>query len=147
MWNETVPSAVDAVPSMKPCGHDPGCCGELSGQPYTVHLMCTKPDAEWRKTAQEYDIWLELLNLREFGGEIWLIRSNGKRRDDLSVGLRQRFAEEFVLPFAKVGRIMDDDELLVSLLSKELGCKIRFADHRPADAMNLMIVVAIGDCR
>lgn len=126
------------------CVHDARDARKLSGDTDPIHLS-PQSDAERRQAAHHDQIWLQLLDLGELSREVLLIRADRKNRDDLAAGQFEIFAEIFVLSLAVVGGVVNDNVFQETLLGEELRCELAFIDHRPVDAMNFVVVVAIGD--
>ena len=83
--------------------------------------------------------------MRELGGEVLLVGGDAEGADDLAAELGERLAEIFVVALAVIGGVVDHRDGLVAELGDQLGIGVVLVDHGAVDAMNLGILVAIGD--
>ena len=99
-----------------------------------------------REPAEIDDLRIERLDLREFGGEVLLVGGDAEGADDLGLAqAREGLAEILVVALAVVGGVMDHRDGLVTELGDQRRVGFILVDHRAVDAMNLCILVAVGD--
>src|SRR3569833_2329106 len=110
-----------------------------------VHLLADA-DANRRQAADIDDLRIERLDLGELGREVLLVGGDAEGADDLGLAdLGERLAEVFVVALAVVGRVVDHRHGGEAELGNQLRIGIVLVDHRAVDAMNLGVLVAIGD--
>ena len=76
-----------------------------------------------------------------------MICSDAERAKNATTEFLNISGEVFVVAFAVVGGVMDDDPLLVLEAGHELGCDFVLIDHRAVDAVHFLVVVRVGHVR